>query len=414
MSDMRTTGSGDPGGNRAGSSAADRTNDNTVDEAETTAPTLGDIIDVLESAYPPALAESWDAVGLVAGDRGERVEVVRIAVDATDEVVDDAIAAGAQLLLVHHPPLMRGAKTVAADTPKGRLIHRLIRSGCALYAAHTNADSARPGVNDALCERLGLVPGAPLEPADPRTADKWVFTCPPGDVERVLAAMFAAGAGEFDGYSGCAFTSAGEGRFLPGEDTNPTIGNVGAPERLTEIRAEVLAPATLRESVRAAFLEAHPYEVPAYDVFVSHAAPAPGDRSAGLGRICELPEARTLAELARDFADRLPATVGGIRAAGDPDMPVRRIAVCSGAGDSHLGAARAAGADLYITGDLRHHPVDEHLRLGPPALLDVPHWAAEFPWCAQAADLLRNELGVDAEPIGRSTDPWTIHEPTAR
>ena len=90
-------------------------------------------------------------------------------------------------------------------------------------------------------------------------------------------------------------------------------------------------------------------------------------------------------------------------------MPVRRVAVCSGAGDSMLGAARAAGADVFVTGDLRHHPVDEHLRLGPPAVIDVPHWAAEFPWCAQAAGLLRDHAGVEATVLDRRTDPWTVH-----
>ena len=377
-------------------------------------PTLAEVIAVLEDAYPPALAESWDAVGLVAGDPADPVGTVAIAVDATDEIVDDAIAAGASLLLVHHPPLMRGVNSVAANTPKGRLLHRLTSSGCALFAAHTNADSARPGVNDALCETLGLPAGVPLGPQAPSTVDKWMFTCPPEDVDAVLDGVFAAGAGEFDGYSGCAFTHSGKGQFLPGDGANPTIGAVGETEKLTEIHAEFIAPAAIREKVRAALVAAHPYEVPAYDVLSSHAVGPADTSSAGLGRVCELPEPRSLAELTRDFASRLPATVGGLRAAGAPDMEVRRVAVCSGAGDSMLGAARAAGADVYVTGDLRHHPVDEHLRLGPPAVIDVPHWAAEFPWCAQAAELLRDRAGVETTVLGRRTDPWTIHAPSPK
>lgn len=378
------------------------------------APTLAEVIAVLEDAYPPALAESWDAVGLVAGDPADHVDKVAIAVDATDEIVDDAIAAGASLLLVHHPPLMRGVNSVAANTPKGRLLHQLISSGCAVFAAHTNADSARPGVNDALCETLGLPAGVPLKAQVPSTVDKWMFTCPPEDIEGVLEGVFAAGAGEFDGYSGCAFTHSGRGQFLPGDGTNPTIGAVGEPEKLTETHAEFIAPVAIREKVRSALFAAHPYEVPAYDILSSHAVGPADTTSEGLGRVCELPEPRTLADLTRDFADRLPATVGGLRAAGDPDMLVRTIAVCSGAGDSMLGAARAAGADLFVTGDLRHHPVDEHLRLGPPAVIDVPHWAAEFPWCGQAAELLRDRTGVEAIVLDRRTDPWTVHAPSPK
>ena len=378
------------------------------------ATTLADVIAVIEEAYAPALAESWDSVGLVAGDRRDPAGKVAIAVDATDDIVDDAIAAGASLLLVHHPPLMRGVDSVAAETPKGRLLHKLIKAGCALYAAHTSADSARPGVNDALCEILGLPAGVPLKPQVPATVDKWIFTCPEDSVEKVLAGVFAAGAGEFGGYSGCAFTHSGRGQFEPGEGTNPTIGSVGEPEKLTEVHAEFIAPTAIREKVRAALFSAHPYEVPAYDILESHAAPAADTSSQGLGRVCELPEARTLTELTRDFASRLPATVGGLRAAGDPDMLVRRVAVCSGAGDSMLGAARVAGADVFVTGDLRHHPVDEHLRLGPPAVIDVPHWAAEFPWCAQAADIVRERAGVDAVVLDRRTDPWTVHAPSPK
>lgn len=372
---------------------------------------LADVITALEQAYPPELAEPWDRVGLVAGDPEAPVRTVAVAVDCTDAVVDDALAAGADLLLVHHPPLLRGTSTPITTDPKGRLLHRLISAGCALYAAHTNADSARPGVNDALCHALGLTPGAPLIP-QPEAIDKWMLTCPPEHIEDVLAAVFAAGAGEFAGYAGCAFTHTGKGRFVPNAGAQPTIGTVGTPEVLTETHAEFIAPRRIRDTVRAALLREHPYEVPAYDVISvdpQAVTASAASTACGLGRICTLDSPRTLADLTRHVADRLPRTVGGIRAAGDPHLPVRTVAVCSGAGDAHLADARRAGVDVYITGDLRHHPVDEHLRLGPPAVIDVPHWAAEFPWCAQAADILNGDLGVETMVITRSTDPWTVH-----
>lgn len=371
-------------------------------------PTLADVIDLLEHAYPPRLAESWDRVGLVAGDPAAEVERVVVAVDATDAVVDHALAEGADLLLVHHPPLMRGVHSVAADTPKGRLLHKLIAGGCALYSAHTNADSARPGVNDALADVLGLTPGRPLAPTGDGTVDRWVVTVPDEDLDDLLNAVFAAGAGRMSGYTECSFSVQGTGRFRPGDGTDPTIGTIGEPERVSETRVEFVAPPELRSAVRRAVLAGHPYEVPAMDVFVNHAGPGPGPEDSGLGRICELDAPMTLARFTELVAERLPTTEWGVRAAGDPDAEIRRVALCGGSGDSLLGAARAAGADVYLTGDLRHHVVDEHLRSGGPMLVDAAHWALEFPWCAQAAALLEEGADLTATVCEQRTDPWTV------
>src|SRR6201996_1069658 len=156
---------------------------------------LADVIDVLDDAYPPGLAQSWDSVGLVCGDPDDALSSVTIAVDATAAVVD-AVPDGS-LLLAHHPLLLRGVDTVATDTAKGALIHRLIRSGRSLFTAHTNADSASPGVSDALAHALGLTVEAVLEPApDRQELDKWVIFVPPENLEAVQAAVFAAGAGQ--------------------------------------------------------------------------------------------------------------------------------------------------------------------------------------------------------------------------
>ncbi|HKI42249.1 MAG TPA: Nif3-like dinuclear metal center hexameric protein, partial [Mycobacterium sp.] len=123
---------------------------------------LADVIEVLDEAYPPRLAQSWDSIGLVCGDPDDVLESVTVAVDATPAVVDEVPPAG--LLLAHHPLLLRGVDTVAASTPKGALVHRLIGTGRSLFTAHTNADSAAPGVSDALADALGLTVEAVLEP----------------------------------------------------------------------------------------------------------------------------------------------------------------------------------------------------------------------------------------------------------
>ena len=157
--------------------------------------TVGDVVDAVERAYPPALAESWDAVGLVCGDRSEPVRRVLACVDVTDAVVDAAVAEKADLVIAHHPLLMRGVTSVAADTPKGRIVHRLIRHGIALLSAHTNADRARPGVSDALADLLGVVDTVPIEPKSAEHLDKWVVMVPEGNVDHVAIAFAAGHAG---------------------------------------------------------------------------------------------------------------------------------------------------------------------------------------------------------------------------
>ena len=271
--------------------------------------TVGEIRRVIHEAYPPQLAESWDAVGLVCGDPVDEVSTVAFALDCTQEVADKAVELGAQMLVVHHPLLLRGVTTVAADTPKGKVIHTLIRGGVALLAAHTNADKARPGVNDKLAELVGIKPGRPIVPVEPY------------------------------------------------------------------------------ESL---------------------------DEALGLGRVGELEVPVTLREFTQRVADALPETEWGVRAAGDPERMVKKVAVSSGSGDSFLDQAAALGVDVYVTSDLRHHPVDEHLRAAHlaepegPAVVDTAHWASEFPWTAQARDIVENALRVNTEIIDVRTDPWTI------
>jgi dinuclear metal center YbgI/SA1388 family protein len=374
---------------------------------------LADIIDVLDEAYPPRLAQSWDSVGLVCGDPNDVLSSVTIAVDATAAVVDEVPDGG--LLLAHHPLLLRGVDTVAATTPKGALVHRLIRSGRSLFTAHTNADSASPGVSDALAHALGLTVEAVLQPLDERSPavggfDKWVIFVPREHAEAVRAAVLEAGAGRIGDYSQCSWSVTGTGQFLPGDGASPAIGTVGAVEQVIEDRVEVVAAVQARRHVLAAMRAAHPYEEPAFDIIALTSPPA----DVGLGRIGALPKPESL----RDFACRvragLPQTSWGVRAAGDPDMTVSRVAVCGGAGDSLLGAAAAADVQAYVTADLRHHPADEHRRVSEVALIDVAHWASEYPWCGQVADVLRSAFGATLSvrvcPI--RTDPWNVDDGT--
>jgi len=369
---------------------------------------LADVIEVLDEAYPPRLAQSWDSVGLVCGDPADVLDSVTIAVDATAAVVDEVPDAG--LLLAHHPLLLRGVDTVAASTPKGALVHRLIRTGRSLFTAHTNADSAWPGVSDALAHALGLTVEAVLEPlSGGPDLDKWVIYVPGESAEAVREAVFEAGAGHIGDYSHCSWSVTGIGQFLPHDGASPAIGSVGTVERVAEDRFEVIAPARARAAVLAAMRAAHPYEEPAFDIFAL--VPPPTD--AGLGRIGTLPQPEPLGAFVSRVGAALPPTAWGVRAAGDPDMPVSRVAVCGGAGDSLLGIAAASDVQAYVTADLRHHPADEHRRASDVALIDVAHWASEFPWCGQAADVLGSRFGAElsVRVSTTRTDPWNMGHP---
>ncbi|MFO6505411.1 Nif3-like dinuclear metal center hexameric protein [Corynebacterium freneyi] len=370
--------------------------------------TVADVRRVLDAAYPPELAEEWDKVGLICGDPDEPVSRVAVALDCTDAVADAALASGAQMLVVHHPLLLRGVSSVAADTPKGRILHKLIRGGVALFAAHTNADSARPGVNDRLAELLGVHPGAPLAPKPGRHLDAWVVRVPASHAEAVKEAVFAAGAGSVGDYEACAYELSGRGQFRPGDDADPFLGERGRVEHVEELRIEFVAEPSLRSKVHAALVEAHPYEEPSFDILESLVGDLDPEAAFGIGRVGDLDEPMSFKDFVARVGERLPATEWGVRGAGDPERIIRRVAVASGSGDSFLNVARKLGVDAFVTSDLRHHPVDEALREGGPCIVDTAHWASEFPWCGQAADLLGDALGVETEVLDIRTDPWTV------
>jgi dinuclear metal center YbgI/SA1388 family protein len=374
---------------------------------------------VLDRLYPPSGAESWDAVGLVCGDPDEPVRRVLLAVDPTSAVVDEALDWGADLLLVHHPLLLRGVHGVPASTPKGRLVHRLVRGGCALFVAHTNADSAVPGVSDALARVIGLADLEPLqERGTPETTatDKVVVFVPVADADRLVDALAAAGAGQIGDYSRCAWTTTGTGTFRPGVGADPSIGVVGEVAAVPETRVEMVLPRARRAEVVRALRAAHPYEEPAFDVLELSDVPS----GTGIGRVGRLEPPLTLEQLATRVATVLPPTVQGVRVAGPPDARVERVAVCGGAGDDLFDAVRRSGADAYVTADLRHHPASEAREAaadGPPYLVDVAHWASEWPWLAGCESRVLSALAaggstVETRVSSTRTDPWTLHVPS--
>lgn len=369
--------------------------------------TVRDCVDVLDAAYDPALAFDWDTVGLALGDPGAGVSRVLLAVDPTPAVAAEAIASRTDLLVTHHPLWLRGTTSVTTESATGRVAGDLLRAGIALHTAHTNADVARPGVTDALAIALGL--GGELPALIPGRREQHLLVhvyVPPEDRVAVLSAMHAAGAGAVGRYADCGYWTSGTGQFRPLAGASPHTGDIGASTEVAEDRVEVVCGRDHLDAVVAALESAHPYELPAYGITAIE-----GVSRFGLGRVGDLALPEDFEQFVGLVRAALPQTAVGVRGASpDPGKQVRRVAVLAGAGDSEITAVLACGADTYVTSDLRHHHTRDAIDAGL-AVVDVPHWAAEWPWLAQAANVLREGLAergftVDIVQSRLVTDPW--------
>lgn len=375
-----------------------------------------DLLTAIERAYPRRLAEPWDTgIGLTCGDPDDEVRQVLLSVDITDDIITEAIEHRASVIITHHPLLFRPVQSLAANTEKGRLIHRLMRSGIAHIAVHTNADRAVGGVNDALADTFGLQNTAPLLAADAGGLDKFVVFIPQLDADRLIGEMAAAGAGSIGKYAEAAFVTTGEGRFRPLAGAQPAVGTVGSPERVVEARVEMICPRRSRDDVIAAIRRTHPYEEPAFDIFELAPSGPVGGAGEGLGRFGTLPAAMTLREFTVLVAERLPATAWGVRAAGDPDREIRTVAVCGGSGGSLLSAATESGADVLVTSDITHHTAQEHVEDAErPAIVDVAHWAGEWPFLGRMKLMLHERFRdrVRSTVSTLRTDAWSLASPS--
>ena len=356
-----------------------------------------------------ALAEPWDTgIGLTCGDPDALVRSVLFAVDVDPVTVAEAVDVGAQLLVTHHPLLFRAVQSVAADTPKGRLIHRMLRHGIGHYAAHTNADRADGGVNDALAGVLGLTGVRPLQPATGAAFDKLVVMVPRGQADVLLDALERGrcGAGRrllarrVPGGRCRAVPPAG--RRAPGDRARSAGSSRSRrPGSTWCCRGAAGTPSSRRCTTRTRTRSPGS---------ISPRWSGSPSAAAGLGRVGELPAPLTATAFAELVASALPATVTGARLAGDPHREVRTVAVCGGAGGSLLDLVAGAGVDAFVTADLSHHLAAEFVA-DPrhPVLVDVAHWASEWPWLPVAADLLTARFGAELAVAvsSRRTDPWT-------
>jgi dinuclear metal center YbgI/SA1388 family protein len=331
---------------------------------------VADIIAHMADLAPPHLAEEWDNCGLQVGDRSWPVRRILVALDPLPEVVAEACKTRSDLLVTHHPLLMRPVKQVDFSTAIGAVIAECARHRLAIFAAHTNLDSATGGLNDLLADLLDLEERRPLVAA--RTPDnaKLVIFVPSQAESAVRGALFAAGAGEIGDYRHCAFRLEGQGSFRPGEKSRPYVGRAGRTELVDEVRLETVIASSRLDAAIAAAEEVHPYETMVWDAYPLLSAQG----QSGLGRLGELPaevDLKTLAETAK-------AALGAkwVRMVGDPQLSVSTVALCTGSGGSLLGAFLGSGAQAYITGDVRYHDA-RHIEEAGRGLIDVGHFASE-------------------------------------
>ncbi len=338
---------------------------------------VADLLRILEPLAPAHLAQPWDNCGLLVGDASSPVERVLASLELTESVLDEAVTGSYDTVLTHHPVLFAPLKSLVESRPKERLVRGLVKGGLNLVACHTNLDAAQGGIADIAAQALGLRDVTPLESA-PLSWVKFVGYVPHEAVERVAAAVFAAGAGGIGAYSECGFASDGTGWFTPGATSNPAVGRIGKAERTPEVRWETVTPKERLAAVVRAFVESHPYEEPAFDLYpLEDVLPL-----VGLGRVGELPAEMTVDALARMVKGvfALPS-VGWC---GEADARVRRVGILPGSGRGSV--ERAAGrCEALITGDLGHHD-SESAAAGGLALIDTPHgdleWWAFKTWCA--------------------------------
>lgn len=364
-------------------------------------PTVAAVCASLDRFAPPALAADWDNVGLLFGDGAAEVRRLVTCLTVTPAVVAEAVAEQADLIVTHHPILFRGAKRLSTASNDGRLLWPLARAGIAVYSPHTAFDNTAGGINDALARKLGLTNVAPLRRRDGERRCKVVVFVPDADLSKVSDAMFAAGAGVIGQYEQCSFRLAGTGTFFGTEGANPTVGEKGRREDVSEWRLEVVCPEAILAGVLAAMRSAHSYEEPAFDVYPLK--PLPG--AVGEGRIGELPAAIALRELAGAVKRELRA--GAVQVVGDGGRAVRRVAVACGAAGEFLADAVRAKADVFLTGEMRFHDYLSAEAQGV-ALLLPGHYATERPAVEELAGRLRGEFpDVSVWPSRREADPVT-------
>ena len=359
--------------------------------------TIGEIIDVLEQWAPPAFQESYDNSGLLVGQRHWETSGVLVALDCVEAVVDEAIEKGIHLVVAHHPIVFSGLKRFNGKSYIERVVMKAIKHDVALYAIHTNLDNVEWGVNARIMKHLGIERFKVLQPMK-GALHKFQVYVPRSHSEQVREAVFAAGGGAISKYDECSFTTEGVGTFRGNDQSNPVIGVAGTREAVDEVKIEFIVAGYAQRAVEQAARKAHLYEEMAYEWIpleneaTVYGAGAIGDMDADV-----------------DFQDFLAFVKAQfqttVRYTSPKQSRVKRVAVCGGSGSFLLSAAKAAGADVFITADFKYHQFFDAEDAVPS--LDVGHFESEQFTIDLLADFIGEKFpkfavlktGVNTNPI---------------
>jgi len=328
-----------------------------------------DIAQVLEAFAPLRYQESYDNCGLQVGDPSQEITGVLLSLDVTETILEEAISRNCNMIVAHHPLIFSGLKSISGRTYIERIVHKAIKNDISIYAAHTNMDNMRHGVNAKIAEKLGLQDTRILSMKSD-TLYKLYTYAPQNAVDKVRDALFAAGAGDIGKYRECSFNMPGSGTFRPDAGADPAIGTAGGPrEWVDEVKIEVIIQKHQEARVLSALFEAHPYEEVAYEVIALQNK----NQEIGAGMIGTLPQPVQEADFLRLIKENMKTDC--IRHTALIGKPVQKVAVCGGSGSFLLQDAIIAGADIFITGDFKYHQffdADERI-----IIADIGHYESE-------------------------------------
>ncbi len=358
---------------------------------------IEEITSFLESVAPASLQESYDNAGLLTGSNSWDCRGIITTLDVTEAVVQEAIDKACNLVIAHHPIIFGGLRKITGKNYVEQTIITAIKNDIAIYAIHTNLDNVLHGVNAAIADKLGLINRSILQPKNGMLKKLYTFV-PVEFAENVRSAIFNAGGGHISNYSECSFNTTGQGTFKPGEGTNPFTGKIGQRHTEEEIKMEMIFPAWQQQSILKALFAAHPYEEVAYDVIALDNQ----NQQIGSGLLGELPEALSETVLLELLKRKFNLSV--IRHTPLLGKPVKKIALCGGAGSFLTGAALAAAADFYITGDVKYHEFfDANNRL---VIADIGHYESEQYTTDLLFDILSQKFPTFAiQKTGVKTNP---------
>jgi len=330
--------------------------------------TIKDITYYLETIAPLAFQESYDNAGLITGNPDWECTGALLTLDSLEATVEEAIAKNCNLIIAHHPIVFRGLKKINGKNYVERTIIKAIKNDVAIYASHTNLDNVHTGVSKRICDQLGLVNTKILAPKS-NLLKKLIAFCPHNKAAEVREAIFTAGGGVISNYDQCSFNQEGTGTFRGGEQTNPYVGKKGELHYEPETKIEVVFPAHLERQIVSKMIQVHPYEEVAYDlVSITNKHSLVGS---GMYGELETPMA------AMDFLQHIKLKMKAkmLRYTTLLDKPIKRVAVCGGAGSFLLGAAKGVKADIFVTADYKYHEffdADNQL-----VIADIGHYESE-------------------------------------